>query len=177
MKKTIALIFSIIMLFSLCSCENDSIGSAKKLTAQNFTELCDSDGYLYAYNGEGGPGVFLFNNQSNYVKSARLNDDLSIDYSRLTASRDLIVTSYDDEHFAIEADWQEPAHYKLVYSDPKGEYIVFGDEETSNSNSFAYLTFMSKQLLSSVFEKVKQTTESDYPLSLEQWISFVDSCK
>ena len=87
------------------------------------------------------------------------------------------ITEREAPEFSQEADWQEPAHYKLVYSDPKGEYIVFGDEESSNSNSFAYLTFMSKQLLSSVFEKVKQTTESDYPLTLEQWTSFVDSCK
>lgn len=177
------------MVFSLCSCGNDSIGSAKKLTAQNFTELCDLDGYLYAFGGMFDSSVILFDSSSNKIKTQGLNDDFSFDQEKLLDSEEVVLTVSDDQHFTLEEEWRvtrnmlrNPLHFTLLYSDPDGQYVIFADDERkSKENDFLYYqtTFGNKQLVSSVINKYLQNDmhEQINTLTLEQWISFVDSCK
>lgn len=183
MKKVIALFLAIIMIFSLCSC-----GVKKPLNATNFMNLADSDGYLYAVGGDFDTSVLWFDSSSNKVKAEGLKDDFSFDQNRLMDSEDWLFTATDEQHFTFEKDWAvklnlyNPWCFTLLYSDPDGQYVIFVDEDekSHSSNFWGYqVTFGNKQLMSSVVNKYTQNRMYDQldTLSLEQWISFVDSCK
>lgn len=189
MKRAVALILSIIiMVFSLCSCGGKLPGKNNtELTAKNFTNLADDDGYLYAFGGKFDLSVLWYDSMSNILRIRGANEDFSFDRKKLAEAAAWNLTIYNDQQFSFDLSpyenyQREPWPFTLLYSDPDGQYVIFADEENRTERGFFshyQVTFAGKQLMQSILNKYFQNEMQNQrdTLTLEQWVSFVDSCK
>ncbi|MCM1365251.1 MAG: hypothetical protein NC122_05585 [Faecalibacterium sp.] len=193
MKKVLALLLAVIVAASLCSCSNDG-GSAFKskqpLTAENFTTLMDSNGFVCAIWG-GWPYVFLVENDSTSFRYVHFDESLDIDYTKLSVyGLNGEITVYDESHMAMSIDPVVSSAYtltfKVAYSDPKGDYIIFIDDDYEEEETLKPTIFMDHELLKSVWNKIydgkeewSSSVEGEvyWPSSVEEWVTLIDSCK
>ncbi|MBQ7637865.1 MAG: hypothetical protein IJS90_03075 [Clostridia bacterium] len=195
MKKVISVQIVFIFLLMLCACSSPDSGktgahSSKKepLNAANFSQLADSEGFVYGFSIMFDIFAFKFYDETHLSwcdiilpdvssRSDLTEDNITLDYEDLNEAF-LDYTAYGEDTWSMKRGLKYWTFY-FVYADPENEYVIFQSSAGPDFDFNDAIILMNKQLFVSMYRNEPNdffTSSEDYN-NLDTWIEYLDFCK